>query len=370
MAEAYSIGTPPLSAESPSLSRMVAMAGSLAMVGGMAGVDFLNVPSSMSAFSPGAVPLGLATVISCGRMVWRSVVKDPFRRCALGIERIYYQKLWQKQLAKEKANQAILRLLLEGGPMLVGRIGHTEGRIVGEWAFRHQRFGRLTKKEAHQYSGIFPVSPDLLSSFAEVYAASIAQVDLLGFWQTAYQARILTELYPGVQIAPLAALEPYYHRSPWSAGLEGKRVLIVHPFASSIRSQYEINRLNLFPGQRVLPQFDLEVLQPPQTLAPMTGGYATWLDALQHLTESVLNRDFDVALLGCGAYGLPLGAAIKSAGKQAIHLGGALQVLFGIRGRRWEQIPVIAALMNDSWIRPSQEETPVSASLVDQGCYW
>jgi hypothetical protein len=77
-----------------------------------------------------------------------------------------------------------------------------------------------------------------------------------------------------------------------------------------------------------------------------------------------------VALLGCGAYGLPLAAAIKRSGRQAIHLGGALQVLFGIRGRRWEQIPKIAALMNDHWIRPSEAETPVSAVRVDQGCYW
>jgi hypothetical protein len=34
--------------------------------------------------------------------------------------------------------------------------------------------------------------------------------------------------------------------------------------------------------------------------------------------------------------GLPLAAAIKAMGRPALHLGGALQLLFGIRGRRWE----------------------------------
>lgn len=128
--------------------------------------------------------------------------------------------------------------------------------------------------------------------------------------------------------------------------------------------------MRLFENSNVLPEFDLQVLAPPQTLAPLTAGYATWLDALEHLVGRTLQQDFDVALLGCGAYGLPLGAAIKTAGKQAIHLGGALQVLFGIRGRRWEAMPQIAVLMNDAWIRPSLCETPMSASSVEQACYW
>jgi hypothetical protein len=212
--------------------------------------------------------------------------------------------------------------------------------------------------------------PALLSRFAMVYDDSIAQADLLGFWQTTFQARLLAERHADMPLAPLSALEPYLHASPWSAALEGRRVLVVHPFADSIARQYATERPRLFADPRVLPQFELEVLTPPQTLAPMTEGHGSWLEALDKLTERVLQRSFDVALLGCGAYGLPLAAAIKRSGRQAIHLGGALQVLFGIRGRRWERIPTIAALMNDHWIRPSEAETPVSAVRVDEGCYW
>jgi hypothetical protein len=305
-----------------------------------------------------------------GRKVWRSLAKDPYRRLAQAVERKRYGQLWQKQLTADQANAAIAQMLRNRKPCLVGRIGHTEGRIVGEALFRHGQFGRLTHKEAHQYSGIFPVSPPLLSSFAEIYGAAIAQADLLGFWQTTFQARLLAECYSNIPLVPLPALEPYLQASPWSAVLEGRRVLVVHPFAATILQQYRLKRSTLFSNPPILPEFELQVLAPPQTLAPLTGGYATWLDALDHLIESVHQRDFDVALLGCGAYGLPLGAAIKDSGRQAIHLGGALQVLFGIRGRRWEQMPAIAALMNPSWVRPSQVETPVSAAFVDEGCYW
>lgn len=307
---------------------------------------------------------------SSSRQIWHACMKGQAKKIAHALEKVRYRELWRDQLTNQQANALIIRLLSNSRPFLVGRIGHTEGRIVGESFFRNGQYGRMTKKEAHQYSGIFPVTPELLSSFASIYAASVAKVDLLGFWQTAYQARLLATHHPQIPLAPLASLEPYLQPSPWSAALQGRRVLVVHPFAETIMYQYANNRMGLFANPAILPDFDLQVLSPPQTLAPLTAGYVNWLEALEHLTENVLRRQFDLALLGCGAYGLPLGAAIKDAGLQAIHLGGALQVLFGIRGKRWEKMPGIAALMNEHWRRPAEVETPVSAACVDGGCYW
>jgi len=145
---------------------------------------------------------------------------------------------------------------------------------------------------------------------------------------------------------------------------------VVHPFARSIASQYRQHRQSLFSNPAILPEFELDVLAPPQTLAPATGGFADWQTALDALICQALERPFDVALLGCGAYGMPLGAAIKRAGRQAIHLGGSLQLLFGIRGRRWDALPSFQPLFNDEWVRPSAEETPQRAEAVDAGCYW
>lgn len=304
------------------------------------------------------------------KAAWRRLVMSPYSQLKQAGERWRYRSLWRQQLSFEAGNQQIAALLSRQSPFLVGRIGHTEGRIVGEYRFRNGRYGRLTKLQAHQNAGIFPVSPWLLSRFAEIYSTSIESADLLGFWQTDFQLRLLASSPSTIKLAPLSSLEPYLHDWPWSAALEDRRVLVVHPFASSIRSQYASSRSKLFDNPQVLPAFYLQVLEPPQTLAPLTAGYPAWLDAFNTLTQQVLECDFDVALLGCGAYGLPLGASIKAAGRQAIHLGGALQVLFGIRGRRWEKIPTIDALMNDCWVRPSDMETPVSASLVDEGCYW
>ena len=81
--------------------------------------------------------------------------------------------------------------------------------------------------------------------------------------------------------------------------------------------------------------------------------------------------DFDIALLGCGAYGYPLAAHIKKMGKQAIHLGGCLQILFGLKGRRWdEEEPDIVARYNDYWHYPMASEVPKGSGDVEGGTYW
>jgi len=298
------------------------------------------------------------------------LVRQPLRQANDSFERWRYQSLFRGLVSSECVNVHIRTLLGADQPALISRIGHTEGRIVGEWLFRNGRYGRLSLKEAHQFSGIFPVTPSLLTRFAEIYSAALGEVDLLGFWQTSYQVRWLASLPSPPLLAPLESLEPYFHSQPWTSALAGRRVLVVHPFARSIASQYRQRRQSLFTNPEILPEFELEVFAPPQTLAPSTGGYSDWEDAFNTLVAKVLERRFDVALLGCGAYGLPLGAAIKRNGRKAIHLGGSLQLLFGIRGRRWDALPLFQPLWNDAWIRPSALETPQGAKAVDAACYW
>ena len=308
--------------------------------------------------------------VSPFKLLANRLIRLPLRQARDLYERCRYQALFRELLHHEDANRHILNLIVSGQPLLISRIGHTEGRIVGEWLFRGGHYGQLTHKQAHQNAGIFPVEGSLLTRFSEIYSAALLEVDLLGFWQTSYQARWLASLPKRPLLAPLESLEPYFHPQPWSSALAGRRVLVVHPFARSIASQYRQHRQSLFTSPEILPEFELDVLAPPQTLAPATGGYADWQDALETVISQALARPFDVALLGCGAYGLPLGAAIKRAGRQAIHLGGSLQLLFGIRGRRWDDLPSFQPLFNHDWVRPSAEETPQRAEAVDAGCYW
>ena len=89
--------------------------------------------------------------------------------------------------------------------------------------------------------------------------------------------------------------------------------------------------------------------------------------------QEAMKIDFDVAIIGCGAYGFPLAAKLKLAGKQAIHLAGATQLLFGIKGKRWEEngaFAYVQKFFNDAWVYPSDEDKPKEAAKVENGCYW
>jgi hypothetical protein len=67
---------------------------------------------------------------------------------------------------------------------------------------------------------------------------------------------------------------------------------------------------------------------------------------------------------------MPIAKMLKDRGVIAIVMGGAIQVLFGIKGRRWEKHPIISTFWNDAWVWPSEEETPAGAQIIEGGCYW
>ena len=77
-----------------------------------------------------------------------------------------------------------------------------------------------------------------------------------------------------------------------------------------------------------------------------------------------------IALIGCGALGMVLGSELKKHGIIAIVMGGATQVLFGIKGQRWATHSVISHFWNEAWVWPNVTETPRGASSIEGGCYW
>lgn len=284
-------------------------------------------------------------------------------------EQLRYPRVFARLESEFQFSKWLGASLRDNRPFMVTRLGNVESRIIGEYLWRNSRYGRKTRKEAHQNAGIFPVEPWLLQQFSDIALRALLQTDWLGFWQSSFQVSIVDKYLPQVRLCELSSIEPFFSEEPWSASLANKNVLVVHPFGRSILRQMT-RRRGIYPSRETLPDFELDVVLPPQTIAPAMAGYKTWLDALRSLENRVFEKQFDVALIGCGAYGLPLAAAVKKSGRQAIHLGGALQLLFGIRGRRWDLITRYQQLFNSSWCRPTEAETPDSAARVEGGCYW
>lgn len=286
----------------------------------------------------------------------------------------------------ERTNFVIAEALATNQPFLAARIGSTELRATirslgrREDSFngkvsRFLRHGDLPFFSGYQNrklnfdSGFFPINRRAVDQFAETMVEALMEVDLLGSWNRREQE--LSWAFRGASLTRLSHLEPFFSRQPWTHALRERRVLVIHPFAKTIEKQYFENRQGLFPQPNFLPIFELLTLEAVQSLGKPDSRFKDWFEGLDWMTENALGQEFEVALVGCGAYGLPLAARLKKSGKRVLHLGGATQVLFGIRGRRWEQTPKFKQLMNENWVRPRADETPVQHYRVGGGgSYW
>lgn len=272
-------------------------------------------------------------------------------------------------MESDSANNKIKQLLNNDKPFMVSRIGSVELECLIE-GIKKGKWSEETMMKMRRNAGFFPINNKSLEDFKNYFLDCLNEVDLLGVWYNEGEDLITRNYCSDAELCNLRDLEPYYHNDPWSGMLKGKKVLVIHPFDKSIKSQYENNRVNLFENKDTLPKFELKTLKSAQTISGNTDGYESWFEALEDMMEKVKKIDFDVAIIGAGAYGLPLAYHIKKMGKQAIHMGGATQILFGIKGSRWENHPYISNLFNDYWVRPQIEEQPKSFNEVEKGCYW
>lgn len=277
-------------------------------------------------------------------------------------------------------NKIITDAIRAAKPFASGKMGSIEANALAFYlknrngaAMAKSSYDSHIRKTLFENAGVFPTSEDAFDDFCHVYYSSVADTDALVSWNVAGEVDVLRSL-PRKILIRIKDLEPYYLSGmtdvvPWSAALEGLRVVVVSPFASSIEKQYA-RRTKLWDDVRILPDFDLRTVRAPLSAALVPPTSKDWTDALNLMKHQVDQHNYDVLLVGAGAYSLPLGAYAKSKGKIGLHLGGALQILFGITGKRWEENAEVARFIKPSWVRPSLEETPQKATLVEGGCYW
>lgn len=278
-------------------------------------------------------------------------------------------------LNSEQGNARLYEAVLSGKPFAAARFGGTETKTIADVLYTQAggHFGGVndrTLERIMQLSGFFPADRAALNQFTRLYLECCPDIDLLGVWNILLQSYLADECTTNAVLAELRMFEPYYFEHPWTAALQGRKVVVIHPFARTIESQYQ-KRKNLFTNPYVLPAFELRTVKAVQTLAgEKDERFTTWFEALDYMYEECMKEDFDVALIGCGAYGFPLAAKIKRAGKQAVHIGGSLQLLFGIKGSRWDNHEIISKLYNDAWVRPSETEKIKKSEAVEKSCYW
>lgn len=243
-------------------------------------------------------------------------------------------------------------------------IHHIRGDISIDF---YERQGILCKN-----AGVFPIKDEIVHKFCLQVIKDCQNIDILGsyLWEEEYLSE---ELISCKRVNLEAFYAPFLWDKPWSLELRNKRVLIISPFVDSIKQQYMRRKL-IWGSKNVIPDFsELLFIKAVQSQAFENTNFSDWFEALDYMKNEIdkLIDDFDVALIGCGAYGMSLAAYVKTKGKLSIHLGGWLQFFFGIYGNRWiKDQPEYARFINDAWVRPNENEKISNPNIVENGCYW
>lgn len=234
-------------------------------------------------------------------------------------------------------------------------------------------------------AGLFPATQETLDIWARHMMTSVLPaMDIIVEWSSSGNERLILNMTnPRSKRIRLRSLEPYYEsdtRDRWTTAIpEGSCVAVISPFSKSIHGQWK-RRGQVWPTNTMWPK--------DMTLCPVQCAYAPtlttdlqtawseeivvggWMAAVISIVNQVKAAKATLAIIGCGALSLPIAIALKKQGIAAIHMGGATQILFGIKGGRWLDHTVISTFFNDSWVFPGADEIPTGASVVENGCYW
>lgn len=282
----------------------------------------------------------------------------------------------------------IYDILNNDKPCMIARFGSIEQTVVANFISIHKREHNILKlitgelpywwwdkkmrNELKTNAGFFPNKSEFIERYCREMIEDASFIDVLATWYG--KEPIIIGKNNSIKLIGLQEAEPWWQTAPWTRYLKNKKVVVVHPFSELIENQYRKRQL-LFKNEDVLPEFELRTVKAVQSINGDCDDFDNWFDALEWMKNEMDKEDYDIALIGCGAYGFCLAAHAKRRGKKAIHMGGVLQLLFGIKGNRWEDEnyhPVFnyTTLFNDYWVKPDDIYRPKTAESVENGCYW
>lgn len=274
----------------------------------------------------------------------------------------------------EVGNKKIIELIKNNKPFIISRLSDNATKTAVS-IDKGENFIKF--KNIITHDGIYYTDTKDLKIFGKKYNECLENSDILASFYGLYKPEedYYFEKYKIKKIRS-RALEPFYilqeKEVPWSHYLIDKKVLVINPFVKSFQKQIE-RGWKIFKDSHIfLPEQKFAFYESYNTLAG-NHPHSSWLETFEIMKNDIANLDFDIALLGCGGYGLPLCNFIKmELKKSAIYIGGGIQLLFGIKGKRWENHPIISKIIkeNGNFISPSGEEILKNNQKIENGCYW
>lgn len=273
-------------------------------------------------------------------------------------------------------NNFISHYLKTGKPFCAGKIGVTELNLLycNHTLQEANRFQPHLLHEVEDIAGLYPYNVETTKKFASDMQRALREVDLIPKWNKVnplFEQYVFENYCPQAYITELQHLEPYFFEKPWTNYLEGKKVLVMSPFNESIEKNTP-NLEKIWNG-KIKANFKIQTLKYPFALKINPQAQNIWStsdDIYNQYLELIHDIDFDVCITGTGYTSLLFAAEAKRMGKAGIHLGGATQILFGIKGQRWRDIKEFQPFFNKHWTDPMDIEKPEQRNIVEGGCYW
>ena len=150
------------------------------------------------------------------------------------------------------ASAKIYEGIKSGKPFMVARYGSTElATVVNYLGVKRKKKNPVSYifhdglqwwwsesliNQMQRWSGFFPPTPEKIAQFCQMIHDDSHLIDILGCWT--YGERKILPYLEEPELVHLRCIEPFWSSVPWTKALNGKKVLVVHPFDTTIKAQY------------------------------------------------------------------------------------------------------------------------------------
>lgn len=283
-------------------------------------------------------------------------------------------------MALKNSNEYIKSLIESNEPFLISRVGDLETKVSVQYDSNGHVNSNVSCNILHVKNGIYCNNMEELNIYAKLHAECIQNSTALACFNpgshVTHSENHFVKKYK-LKTVPSRIVEPFYcieqDLIPWSHSLLGKKVLIINPFVDSMQQQLK-NGFQIFKHQPLFLEGQEFIFYKCFNALGMNKPHNNWIETFEIMCNDISKLDFDIALLGCGGYGLPLCNYIhKNLNKSAMYVGGGLQLFFGVMGNRWESRDfwkTIIAENGCTFIKPSKEEQIKNQNRIENACYW
>jgi hypothetical protein len=301
---------------------------------------------------------------------------------------IYETDLGRPVLSKKEFISELKDAIINNRPYAAGRTGISEQF----WMYYPIMLKEAENKSAirvfekhlrfHGYwqAGIFPASPGFFLEYNDFYILHLRAMNCLGMVLEPVMGPKIIRFYdfsPKLLFFQDLVPDKSVPDNPENCYLQyffGKKILLICPFAGVLKSRAT---REIFEGvwsktgkKWFFPE-SVEDLEFPYGFEDKTQRqYSSAIALFEYISREIGKRDFDIALVAAAGLSVPIASRVKSLGRICIALGGDLQILFGVLGKRWrERKAWKEKYFNEWWIDMPEKYKPASRGACDEA-YW